>query len=208
MLKRIFFDLDVSVENVNIGNIKEDNYNTIQLVMNIVNDGKPFDFANVVYAQMSFKLPNGDISNSLAVVDGQKVLYLMEPNTLNQLGFHEAELQLYGTESQLLISTTFYYNVVDALYDDSDLTEQEKYPILLDLISRVEAMLAILEEYFNKKFLAISQLDFYNNGYVAKYVDGSTKNWTYSVDDIGEIKQLVNETDNKIVTINWHNTER
>jgi hypothetical protein len=208
VLKRIFFDLDISIENINIGNIKEDNYNSIQLIMNIVDDGKAFDFSSVAYTQISIQLPDESVSNSLCAIEKNKVMYLMEPNALHMKGLHKAEVQFYAVGHQLLITTTFHYNVIDALYNDEDLTEQEKYPILIELIDKSERLLKLIEEYLNHKFIGIQKLDFYNNGYAAEYVDGSSKDWTYNVDDKGQIIELANHTDNKIVSISWNNTER
>lgn len=208
MLKKIYFDLDVSIKNINIGAVKEKNVSTVQLVMNITDGGKPFDISGAAYAQISIRRPDKTISNSLAVVDGNKVSYILEPNAVYQLGVHEAELQLFAGDNKLLISSTFYYSVIDSIYDESGITEQEKYPILVELITKVENQLKLIEEYLNHKFMAIKRLEFYNNGYVAEYVDGSVKEWDYSVDDKGQIIALNNTTDNKTVTISWHNTER
>lgn len=208
MLKQIFFDLDLSVKNINLGPIKEKNFNTIQLIMNVVDKGKPIDISEAIYAQITIRRPDGTNSNSLAVMDESKIHYILEPNAVTQLGVHEAELQLYGGDNKLMISSTFHYNVLESLYDETGITEQEEYPILVALITQVENQLRLIEEYLNRKFLAIRKLDFYNNGYVAEYVDNSTKDWTYSVDDKGHIVPLLNETDNKLVTINWRNTER
>lgn len=207
MLKQIFFDLDVSVKSINIGPFKEKNFNTIQFVMNITDRGKTIDLSSVLYAQVTIKRPDGTNSNSLAVLDDHRVIYLLEPNALTQLGLHEAEVQLYGGDNKLMISSTFHYSVCESLYDESGITEQEEYPILVQLITQVENQMRLIEEYLNHKFLAIRKLDFYSNGYVAEYVDNSIKKWTYSVDDKGHIVELFNETDSKRVSINWHNTE-
>lgn len=228
MMQQIIFDLDVTPKNINIGTIKRNNVNTIQLVMNVVYKGKPVDLTGVTQAVIAIKRPDGTVSNSWAVVDGSEVRYLIEMNAISQNGVHQAELQLFGSVGTppppmepmmlgelsepylplLMITSTFYYNVQDAIYDDEGITEQADYPILVKLIADVQAQMALIMDYLNRKFLAIKSLNFFTNGFTAQYVDDSIKEWAFTVDDKGHINQLLNETDNKVVNIAWHNTER
>lgn len=140
IIKQISFDLDVSVRNTNIGTIKQNNTNSINFVINMVDGGYPVDLSDVTYAMISIKRPNGTTSNSIATVSDGVVSYLLEPNAVNLLGLYEAEIQLFASGDSLLISSTFYYNIQESLYSDGDVTSQPEYPILVQLISDVTAM--------------------------------------------------------------------
>ncbi len=55
---------------------------------------------------------------------------------------------------------------------------------------------------------AIENIDFYNNGFEVDYRNKTKTKWSYEVDELGQIKTLLNETYNRNVNINWLNTER
>lgn len=137
MLKQIFFDLDLSVKNINLGPIKQNNSNSIQFVANIVDDGKPFNISGASYAMISIQLPDNTVSNSVCQIQGQKVSYTLEPNAVTQIGVYQAEIQLFGAGDVMLVSSTFYYYIVDSLFDDTGVTSQPEWPILIQMISDV-----------------------------------------------------------------------
>lgn len=55
---------------------------------------------------------------------------------------------------------------------------------------------------------AIIGIDFYNDGFEVAYRNNTEANWSYEVDEYGQIKTLLNETHNRLVNIDWHNVER
>lgn len=133
--------MDVSIRNTNIGTIKQNNTNSINFVINMVDGGYPVDLSDVTYAMISIKRPNGSVSNSIATLSSNGVVsYLLEPNAVNLTGLYEAEIQLFASGDSLLISSTFYYNIQESLYSDGSVTSQPEYPILVQLISDVTAM--------------------------------------------------------------------
>lgn len=51
-------------------------------------------------------------------------------------------------------------------------------------------------------------IDIYENGFIAKYEDDSTEEWSWTMNDDMEITQLVNETTGNTINVNWHDHEK
>lgn len=55
----------------------------------------------------------------------------------------------------------------------------------------------------------VASMDFYTDGFTVTYVtDAVVKDYRYGVDAYGNVNEIVNVTDNKVVAVNWHNVPR
>jgi hypothetical protein len=72
------------------------------------------------------------------------------------------------------------------------------------LTAMVELLLSILEGAGIDPMATINDVQFYSDGYQVTYTDGVVKQWKYETDGWGFITRLVNQTDQRPITLGWH----
>lgn len=141
MVKQYRINVEASGVPTHVGIIKQANTNTIKFLMSVVDNGKLFDITGASNATITIRKPDGTLSNSnVTITSDKKIEYLLQPNALNQVGVYEAEVQIFATGDIMLVTASMYYQVIEALANDSGVTTQPEYPILVTLISDVTAL--------------------------------------------------------------------
>ncbi len=141
MIKNMYFNLGVDAANISIGAVKQNDLNSIKFVIGITDNGDPADLTDVTYATMTIKRPDDTYNNGYCVLEGDnKISYILPINTVNQIGIHEGEIHLYSVDDVVKVTAGFYYDVKESLFVDEGVTDQDNYPILVQLIDDVSTL--------------------------------------------------------------------
>lgn len=120
--------------------LKAKNSDSIKLCLRVVEQGIPVDLSSATNAQIQISMPDDSLVTLLATIVGDTLEILLPLNAFSQAGICEVEAQVFSA-SALLIAASFYYQVINAIYDDTAIPTQPEYPILLQLIADCEAIL-------------------------------------------------------------------
>lgn len=91
------------------------------------------------------------------------------------------------------------------------------YYLISLIMDTVLPELALIDETFDdlqevlQQLLGLSNIEsiaFFNNGFEVTHKNSTKVDWTFDVDELGQIETLHNETYNRAVSVFWNNTER
>ena len=107
-----------------------------RLLVRLADKGYPYHISDDCYAVFTAKKADGEVIFNNCTIEDCVIAYEMTDQTVAATGLLCCEIQLYGADSKLLVSPSFYIVVVDTLYDEqATLQSTTEYLALTDLIS-------------------------------------------------------------------------
>ena len=128
----------------------------IALVQGVV----PYEIRSDCYAMFSAVKPDGNRLLNPCVIEDNRVVYELTPQTTAVIGLVECEIRLYGADDALITSPGFDLIVDEVLYDEDKLPQSEtEVNALTGLISDAAEVIAEGREMIGKFGSALGQIE-------------------------------------------------
>lgn len=116
----------------------QNDQNSRKIVIHLTNAGIPYPVPKTATATVNFARPDGESGAFKANVESDgSVSIILSIWPLTVVGEVACSVSLFDGEEKRLTSSTFYLDVVSAVYSGEGIVEDENYSILTDLISEV-----------------------------------------------------------------------
>lgn len=112
-----------------------------RLLIHLSENGYPYHISDDCYAVFTAKKADGKVIFNRCTIDDCVIVYELTEQTSAVVGLLYCEIQLYGVNSRLLVSPSFYIIVEDTIYDEeTEIESTNEYSALTDLIAKVQAL--------------------------------------------------------------------
>ena len=114
---------------------------TGRLTVTLMEGGKPYQITDDCYAVFAATNPNGGVLHNSCIIQNNKIVYDLTPNTVAVSSKLECEILLYGEGGELLISPRFTIIVYETVYSEEEVASSNEYSSLNMLISAANTII-------------------------------------------------------------------
>ena len=113
-----------------------------KIVITLTENNKPYAIAEGCYAVFTAKKADGKVIYNDCVIEDNRVVYAFTEQTAATEGVMNCQIELYGTDSELISSPSFVLTVFPKVYDGEEEVEStNEFTALQKLITEVNDML-------------------------------------------------------------------
>lgn len=221
----INIDLANKINIINNFQIKKNDTNSHKFMINIFNNSVAYDLTGLAAKIYLAKLDNTIVFQDCVLDDAinGKISSLLTTQALSCTGIVQAEITIYGTNSEILTSITFNFNVVATVRDDTAIESSSEFTALTTALttvnlfnSRITATETELQNARGGKVNLDARLDDHDSQ-LADYANlNNYPRIVPEVDDTGRLQRAIDSGKNVIVpegtynhtTLNFMNNTR
>lgn len=113
-----------------------------KIVITLTENNKPYAIAEGCYAVFTAKKADGKVIYNDCVIEDNRVVYAFTEQTAATEGVMNCQIELYGTDSELISSPSFVLTVFPKVYDgEEEIESTNEFTALQKLITEVNDML-------------------------------------------------------------------
>lgn len=113
-----------------------------KIVITLTENNKPYAIAEGCYAVFTAKKADGKVIYNDCVIEDNRVVYAFTEQTAAAEGVMNCQIELYGTDSELISSPSFVLTVFPKVYDgEEEIESTNEFTALQKLITEVNDML-------------------------------------------------------------------
>jgi hypothetical protein len=118
-----------------------------RLLIRLAEKGYPFHISDGCYAVFTARKPDGKVVFNDCTIEDCVIAYKVTEQTTAVAGMLCCEIQLYGADSRLIVSPSFYIVVEDTVYDEeTEIESTSEFNALTALIAEVQKLKEGLED--------------------------------------------------------------